>query len=160
LSLHIWMEENSLDPHNPSAKQKVKKLIKALNKERDWVLKELRKGVENIGSTTLTTLQQIQFAIEDKNNPLWGSFGPMQGTAQYLERSSVYAAKLHQISETLDAIYSLFPEFRPAKVDLPKKPEPKPDSVKTEGRQKSKRREPTTPNPVDPETKPKKKGKK
>lgn len=141
MSLQVWMEENSLDPPKLSSKNKVEKLVKALTKEREWVLKELRKEVENIGSTTLTTLQQIQFAIEDANNPLWGTFGPMQGTGQYIERSSVYAAKFHQISETLDAIYSLFPEFKPAE----------------KKKAKAKRREPTTPNPVDPETRPKKK---
>lgn len=147
MSLQVWMEENSLDPPKLSSKQKVEKLVKALIKEREWVMKELQKEVENIGSTTLHTLQQIQLALEDGDNPLWGSYGPMQGTGQYVERSNSHAARFHQINETLDAIYSLFPELKPAT---------KPRNLK----RRAKRREPTTPNPVDPETKPKKKARK
>jgi hypothetical protein len=138
MSLRVWLEEkgNSLDPPKLNSKQKVEKLIKALIKEREWILKELQKEVEHIGSATLSTLQQVQFAIEDGDNLLWGSFGPMQGTAQFIERSSVHASRFYQINETLDGIYSLFPELKPAKVERPKKPEPKPDPVKPEGRKK------------------------
>jgi hypothetical protein len=138
MSLHVWLEEkgNSLDPPKLNAKAKMRKLVAALIKERDWILKDMRKEVEAIGSMTLSTLQQIQFAIEDGGNPLWGSFGPMQGTERYASRASVRAAQFHQINETLNGIYLLFPELKPAEVERPKKPETKPDPVKPEGRKK------------------------
>jgi len=138
MSLQVWLkpEGDSLDPPKLSSKAKVEKLVKALIKEREHVLKDLRKEIENIGSSTLHTLKQIEFAVEDGNNPLWGSFGPMQGTAQFLERSTSIAGRFHTINEVLDAIYTMFPEFKPTKKERPKKPEPKPSSGQPEGRKK------------------------
>lgn len=112
MTMSIWIENTSLDPPNPKTKDKLAKLIGALIKEREHLLGQILKQAQSNAESWIGIVEQTGW-VQGGSMSFWGSFGPAQGIDK--TQISALSGQVYAIEQTLQSIYTLWPEFEPDK---------------------------------------------